>query len=76
MDIEIFKIITSGIAIALGVLGPALAIAKIGSEAVKAIGRNPEATSKIQTAMIIAIAFAESLAIYVLAIVLIIKFVK
>jgi F-type H+-transporting ATPase subunit c len=76
MDIEIFKIITSGIAITLGVLGPALAIAKIGSEAVKAIGRNPEATSKIQTAMIIAIAFAESLAIYVLAIVLIIKFVK
>jgi F-type H+-transporting ATPase subunit c len=76
MDIEIFKIIISGIAITLGVLGPALAIAKIGSEAVKAIGRNPEATSKIQTAMIIAIAFAESLAIYVLAIVLIIKFVK
>lgn len=76
MDIEIFKIITSGISITLGVLGPALAIAKIGSEAVKAIGRNPEATSKIQTAMIIAIAFAESLAIYVLAIVLIIKFVK
>lgn len=76
MDLEIFRIIISGISIAVGVLGPALAIGKIGSEAVKAIGRNPEASSKIQTSMILSIAFAEALAIYVLAIVLIIKFVK
>lgn len=76
MDIEIFRLIISGIAITLGVLGPALAIGKIGSEAVKAIGRNPEAASKIQTAMILSIAFVEALAIYVLAIVLIIKFLK
>lgn len=76
MDLEILRIIISGISIAIGVLGPALAIGKIGSEAVKAIGRNPEAAPKIQTSMILAIAFAEALAIYVLAIVLIIKFVK
>jgi F-type H+-transporting ATPase subunit c len=49
-------------------------IGKIGSEAMKAIGRNPEAASKIQTAMILAIAFAEAIAIYVLVVALIVKF--
>jgi F-type H+-transporting ATPase subunit c len=76
MDIETFRIIVSGIAIAIGVLGPALAIGKIGSEAVKAIGRNPEAAPKIQTSMILSVAFVEALAIYVLAVVLIIRFLK
>jgi F-type H+-transporting ATPase subunit c len=41
----------------------------------EAIGRNPEASSKIQTAMILAIAFAEAVAIYALVVALIIKFV-
>ena len=36
---------------------------------------NPDAASKIQTAMILAIAFAEAVAIYALVIALIIKFV-
>ncbi|GIW66890.1 MAG: ATP synthase subunit c [Candidatus Parcubacteria bacterium] len=76
MDIETFRLIISGISITIGVLGPALAIGRIGGEAVKAVGRNPEASSKIQTMMILGIAFAEALAIYVLAIVLIIRFVK
>jgi len=74
MSPEIFQIIIPGLTIALGVIFPAFAIGKIGSEAVKAIGRNPEASSKIQTAMILAIAFAEAIAIYVLVIALILKF--
>jgi len=74
MSPEVFQIIIPGLTIALGVIFPALAIGKIGSEAMKAIGRNPEASSKIQTAMILAIAFAEAIAIYVLVIALIIKF--
>ena len=44
-------------------------------KALEAIGRNPEATPKIQTAMILAIAFAEAIAIYALVVALIIKFV-
>ncbi|GIW65649.1 MAG: ATP synthase subunit c [Candidatus Parcubacteria bacterium] len=76
MDIETIRLIITGISITIGVLGPALAIAKIGGEAVKSIGRNPEASSKIQTMAILSIAFAEALAIYVLAIALIIRFVK
>jgi F-type H+-transporting ATPase subunit c len=74
MTPDIFKIIIPGLTIALGVIFPALTIGKIGSEAMKAIGRNPEASSKIQTAMILAIAFAEAIAIYVLVIALILKF--
>ena len=74
MTPEIIKIISSSLTIALGVIFPALAIGKIGAEAMKAIGRNPEAASKIQTSMILAIAFAEAIAIYVLVISLIIKF--
>jgi len=74
MTPDIFKIIIPGLTIALGVIFPALVIGKIGSEAMKAIGRNPEASSKIQTAMILAIAFAEAIAIYVLVIALILKF--
>ena len=44
-------------------------------KAMDAIGRNPEASSKIQTSMILAIAFAEAIAIYALVVALIIKFV-
>ena len=60
---------------AIGSIGPAIAIGWLASKAVEAIGRNPEATSKIQTAMILAIAFAEAIAIYALVVALIIKFV-
>ena len=54
---------------------PALAIGLIGSKSVDAIGRNPEAASKVQTMAILAIAFAEAIAIYALVVALIIKFV-
>ena len=64
-----------GLTIALGGIAPALAIGMIASKAVDAIGRNPEATSKIQTNMILGMAFAEAIAIYALVIALIIKFV-
>ena len=47
----------------------------IGAKSVEAIGRNPEAASKVQTMAILAIAFAEAVAIYALVISLIIKFV-
>lgn len=62
-------------AIAVGAIGPAIAIGMIGSRAAEAIGRNPEAAPKVQTAMILALAFAEAIAIYALVIALIIKFV-
>lgn len=63
------------LAIAIGAIGPAIAIGILASKAMEAIGRNPEAAPKIQTAMILAIAFAEAIAIYALVVALIIKFV-
>jgi len=75
MDAETAKLIAAAFAIGVGVIGPALAVGKIGAAAADAIGRNPEATSKIRTNMILAIAFAEAMAIFALLISLIIKFV-
>ncbi|KKP61548.1 MAG: ATP synthase subunit c, partial [Candidatus Levybacteria bacterium GW2011_GWA2_37_36] len=53
---------------------PALGIGMIGSKAVEALGRNPEAESAIRTTMILALAFAEAIAIYALVVALILKF--
>ena len=75
MDIDQVRLWATVAAIAIGTIAPAISIGFIGSTAVKSIGRNPEAASKVQTAMILAIAFAEAIAIYSLVIALIIKFV-
>ncbi len=69
------KQFAAAIAIGVGALGPALAIGMLAGKAMEAIGRNPEAAPKIQTSMILAIAFAEAIAIYALVVALIIKFV-
>ncbi|AKL97947.1 ATP synthase F0 subunit C [Endomicrobium proavitum] len=63
MDITTISF-SGGIIIALGGLGPALGIGYIGAKAVEAIGRNPEASGKIMVNMLIAMAFAEAIAIY------------
>jgi F-type H+-transporting ATPase subunit c len=75
MDAEAAKSIGAAIAIGLGAIGPGLGIGILASKAMESIGRNPEATSKVQTAMILAIAFTEAIAIYALVVALIIKFV-
>lgn len=75
MDINIAKTIIAGATIALGGMFPALAIGLLAGKAMEAIGRNPEAAPRIQTAMILAIAFTEAIAIYSLVVALIVKFV-
>lgn len=75
MDAETMKLLGAALAIGLGAIGPGIGIGMIGKGGMEAIGRNPEASSKIQTAMILAIAFAEAVAIYALVVALIIKFV-
>lgn len=56
--------ITGGLVVALGGIFPAFAIGLIGFKAMEAIGRNPEATSKILPPMLLGMAFAEAIAIY------------
>lgn len=59
---------------ALGTLGPGLGIGWLASKAMEAIGRNPDAAGAIQTNMILALAFAEAVAIYVLVMAIILVF--
>ena len=75
MEAEVVKLIAAGATIALGGIAPAIAIGMMASKAMEAIGRNPEAASKIQTNLVLAIAFAEAIAIYALVVALIIKFI-
>lgn len=64
-----------GLTIAIGAMAPAIAIGWMASKAMEATGRNPEASNEIRTSLILSIAFAEAIAIYVLVIALVIKFV-
>ena len=65
--------LAKAIAIGMGSIGPALAIGMIGSKAMEAIGRNPEASSKVFVPMLLASAFGEAIAIYALVIAFSIK---
>ncbi len=58
--------LTGGAIIAFGGIFPALAIGVIGFKAMEAIGRNPEAATKILPPMLLGMAFAEAIAIYAL----------
>lgn len=60
-----------GLLLPLGLAIPAIAIGMIGSKGLEAIGRQPEASSKIQLNMILAIAFAEGLGILTFVLILI-----
>lgn len=60
--------------IAIGVLLPALAMGKAISSALDALSRQPEAEKSIMRTLFIGLAMIESLAIYVLVIVLIVLF--
>ena len=75
METEAVKSLAAAIAIGLGAMMPGLGIGILAGKAMEAIGRNPEAAPKIQTAMILAIAFTEAISIYALVVALIIKFV-
>ena len=67
--------LAAAIAIAVWAIWPWLWIGLIGKWAMEAVWRNPEASWKIQSLAILAIAFAEAIAIYALIVALIILFV-
>ena len=71
-----FAVLAAGIgmAIAAGLCG--LGQGRAIASAVEAMGRQPGAAARIQTAMIIGLALIESLAIYVLVVAIILLFVQ
>ena len=75
MDVEGMKALGAALAIGLGAIGPGIGVGILGGKAMEAMGRNPEAADNIRTNMILAIVFAEAIAIYALVVALIIKFV-
>ncbi len=74
MDIESAKTLGMALAVGLGMIGPGVGIGLVVSKALEAMGRNPEATGKIQAMMFVGVAFTEALAIFALVIGFIIKY--
>ena len=66
--------VISALAIALGIIFPAIAMGRSISQALDSLARQPEAEQSITRTLFIGLAMIESLAIYVLVIVLIILF--
>jgi F-type H+-transporting ATPase subunit c len=75
MTPEALKSLAAALAIGLGALGPGIGLGLIGSKAMEALGRNPEASDKIFVPFILGLAFTEAIGIYALVMALIIKFV-
>jgi F-type H+-transporting ATPase subunit c len=57
----------------IAVIGAGIGIGRIGGQAMEAIARQPEASGKIQTAMIISAALIEGVALFAIVVALIAK---
>jgi F-type H+-transporting ATPase subunit c len=66
----IMTISLAAIGAGIAVIGAGMGIGKIGSSAMEAIARQPEATSRIQTAMIISAALIEGVALFAVVVAL------
>ncbi len=74
METEGMRMLAMALAIGFGAIGPGIGVGLIGKGALEAMGRNPDASGKIQGLTILTIAFAEAVAIYALVIAFIIGF--
>lgn len=70
----VLSTVSAAVAIAIGTLGPALAMGRAITQALEALARQPEAEKSITRTLFIGLDMIESLAIYCLVIVLIILF--
>lgn len=59
-----YALLGAGLGAGIVALGAGLGIGKIGASAMEAMARQPEASNKIQTAMIIASALIEGVALF------------
>jgi F-type H+-transporting ATPase subunit c len=57
---------TGNLTVGLAALGAAIGVGLIGMKASEAVGRNPEASTKVLVQSILAIAFAEAIVFYAL----------
>ncbi len=75
MEPETMRMLAAGLCMGLGALGPGSGIGILGYGAMQALGRNPEARGPIMTNMILSIAFAEAIGIYVLIVAILLTMV-
>lgn len=68
------SVLAAGIGIGIATIGPGIAQGIATSKAVEGVARQPEASGKIMTILILGLAFIESLVLYALVIALIIIF--
>lgn len=68
LSTQAVAILSAALAIGIGTIGPGLAQGNAIARAMEAIGRNPESAGKIQSLLLIGLAFVESLCIYALVI--------
>ena len=73
-DFVILSTVVAVLAIAIGALGPAIAMGRSIAQSLDALARQPEAENAITRTLFIGLAMIESLAIYVLVVVLIVLF--
>ncbi len=70
----IATVLVAGPGIIIGITVPAIGQAFVAASGLKAISRQPEAGDRINSIVLLSLAMLESLAIYVLAVILILVF--
>ncbi len=68
MDVSTMLSLSLPVSVGLAAIGSGIGLGRAVGSAMEAIGRQPEATGKIQTAMIIGAALIEALTIYALVV--------
>jgi F-type H+-transporting ATPase subunit c len=70
----ILTVLVSGLGVIVGIITPAIGQMIVAVSGLKAIARQPEAGDRINGIVLLSLAMLESLAIYVLAVILILIF--
>jgi F-type H+-transporting ATPase subunit c len=74
MTLEMIAVITAGLTIAIGAIGPALGEGRAASAALDAMARQPDISSTITRTLFVSLAMIESTAIYCLLVAMLIIF--
>lgn len=69
--VKVAAVLSAGICMGIGAMGPALGQGYIGAHALKALSKNPEQSSVLMRVLYVSMAFVESSSIYALLIALI-----
>jgi F-type H+-transporting ATPase subunit c len=72
--IGMMSVVTAGLTIAIGSIGPALGEARVAAEALRSIAQQPDEADTITRTLFVAMALIESTAIYALVVSLILIF--